>query len=246
LLFLAKSAKPSRAPWYNQPEFKYGGTLSLATLIRNGSHGRMIEMIPPGSRVLETGCANGRFSKVLSEYGCRIVGVEIDPGAAAQASKFCEQVIVGNLEDPKLLEQLPGGFDVILFGDVLEHLAKPWEVLRTVRSRLNPGGCVVASIPNVAHWDVRMDLLRGNFNYQYDGLLDSTHLRFFTRRTIWSMFEQAGYRIINSSRATTLPAWIYSIRLVRRFAPRVLPLLERLAPNLVTFQFVVKAVPKEL
>jgi glycosyltransferase involved in cell wall biosynthesis/2-polyprenyl-3-methyl-5-hydroxy-6-metoxy-1,4-benzoquinol methylase len=242
--------KPERrgwSPWAEQQaEFKYGGTLQLATLTPNDSHGRMIEMIPPGARVLETGCANGRFSRVLVEHGCQVVGVEIDPEAAAQASEACEQVIVGNLEDPHIQEQIPGQFDVVLFGDVLEHLARPWDVLRAVRSRLGPGGCIVTSIPNVAHWDVRMDLLRGNFNYQYEGVLDSTHLRFFTRRTAWEMIEQAGYRIVADSRVTRLPAMIYSIRLVRRFAPiMLLPLLERLAPNLFTLQFVLKAVPRD-
>jgi glycosyltransferase involved in cell wall biosynthesis/2-polyprenyl-3-methyl-5-hydroxy-6-metoxy-1,4-benzoquinol methylase len=244
-IFLSRAPQVRGAPWYAQQEFKYGGTLTLASLVPNGSHGRMLAMIPSGSRVLETGCANGRFSSVLVEHGCRVMGVELDPDAAAKAAEFCERVIIGDLEDAKIQAQIPEGFDVMLFGDVLEHLARPWEVLRALRPRLNPGGCVVISIPNIAHWDARMGLLLGRFEYQYEGVLDGTHLRFFTQRTLGEMLEQSGYSIVDTSRVTTLPAWIYSIRLVRRYAPKVLlPLLERVAPNLFTLQFVVKAAPR--
>jgi O-antigen biosynthesis protein len=193
--------------------------------------------------VLETGCANGRFSHVLAEHGCSVVGVEMDSGAAQEAAKYCEQVIVGDLEDPAVQAQIPSGFDVLLFGDVLEHLVKPWEVLKELRSRLEPGGSVVISMPNVAHWDVRIGLLFGRFDYQYDGVMDATHLRFFTRRTLLEMLEQTGFRVEQIDRTTMLPSWVYHIRLVRRFAPRLLlPMLVRLAPNLFTWQFIVRAV----
>lgn len=239
------SSKSKLTPWYRPATFIYTGSLSLATLEENSSHGKMLTMIPPGSRVLETGCANGRFSRVMVEHGCRVTGIEIDPGAASEAAAFCEQVIVGNLEDPQLQQQIPGGFDIILFGDVLEHLAQPWILLDTLRSRLQPGGSVVVSIPNIAHWDTRIGLFFGRFDYQEEGVLDSTHLRFFTRRTVWEMLEQTGYRVISDDRVTRLPFWIYKIRLVRRFAPKLLlPLLARVAPNLFTLQFVVKAVPR--
>lgn len=233
------------SPWYRPAAFRYTGSLSLATLEKNSSHGKMFSMIPQGSRVLETGCANGRFSRVLVEHGCSVTGIELDPGAASQAADFCEQVIVGNLEDPDLQQQIPGGFDILLFGDVLEHLAQPWNVLRALRSKLNPRGCIVVSIPNVAHWDARIGLLFGKFDYQDEGVLDSTHLRFFTRRTVWEMLEQTGYRVVSADRVTRLPFWLYKIRLVRRFAPKLLlPLLARIAPDLFTLQFVVKAVPR--
>ena len=232
-------------PWYRPSAFRYTGSLSLATLEKNSSHGKMLSMIPRGSRVLEAGCANGRFSRVLVEHGCRVTGVELDVGAASEAAASCEQIIVGNLEDPDLQEQIPGGFDIILFGDILEHLAQPWNVLLALRSKLKPDGSIVVSIPNVAHWDVRMGLLFGKFDYQEEGVLDSTHLRFFTRRTVWEMLEQTGFRIVSAERVTRLPFVFYKIRLVRRFAPRLLlPLLVRVAPDLFTLQFVVKAVPK--
>ena len=85
----------------------------------------MLAIIAPGSRVLETGCTNGRFSRVPIEHGCTVVGVEIDPRVAAEAADVCASVIVGNLEDATVQAHIPRDFDVILFGDVLEHLARP-------------------------------------------------------------------------------------------------------------------------
>lgn len=238
-----KQAKLS--PWYRPAPFRYTGALSLANMEANSSHAKMFSLVPTGSRILETGCANGRFTRVLVEHGCRVVGVELDPGAASDAAEFCEQVIVGNLEDPSVQAQIPGDFDLLLFGDVLEHLVEPWSVLRTFRSKLKPGGCIVVSIPNIAHWDGRIGLLTGKFDYQDEGVLDSTHLRFFTHRTVWELLDQTGYRIVSADRVTRLPAWVYKIRLVRRYAPKLLlPLLARLAPNLFTLQFIVKAVPR--
>lgn len=232
-------------PWYKPSEFKYGGRLSLATIDPMDSHGKMLKMVKPGARILETGCANGRFSAVLAEIGCKVVGVELDPTAAREAEQFCEKVIVGNLDDPELRRQIPGDFDILIFGDVLEHLIEPWKVLADLRSRLGPGGCIIISIPNIAHWDGRMGLLAGNFDYTYDGLMDSTHLRFFTRRTARELVVQSGYRIVEMDRTLTLPKWVYRIRLVRRFAPRLLlPPLAWIAPNLFTLQFIIKALPE--
>src|SRR5688572_28471833 len=98
------------SPWYRPSTFRYTGAISLASMEANSSHGKMFSVVPPGSRVLETGCANGRFSRVLVEHGCSVVGVELDEGAASDAAQFCEQVIVGNLEDPVVQRQIPDGF----------------------------------------------------------------------------------------------------------------------------------------
>lgn len=234
------------SPWYKPTEFKYGGRLTLANIDSTDSHGKMLKMVRPNARVLETGCANGRFSAVLTEIGCTVVGNEIDPGAAQEARQFCEEVIVGDLEDPDLRATIPGGFDIMIFGDVLEHLVEPWKVLADMRAKLREGGYLIVSIPNIGHWDGRMGLLVGNFEYTHDGLMDATHLRFFTHRTAIELVEQSGYSIVEVDRTYNLPSWVYRIRLVRRFAPRLLlPILRRIAPNLFTLQFIIKAVPTE-
>jgi 2-polyprenyl-3-methyl-5-hydroxy-6-metoxy-1,4-benzoquinol methylase len=161
------------------------------------THSKIVSLVPPATRVLEFGCATGYMSKVLKDrLGCTVVGVEIDPEAAALAEQHTERVIVGDAEKIDYAAELAGEeFDVVLFADVLEHLKEPAEVLRRVRPFVAENGVVVASIPNIAHASVRLALLGGEFRYREWGLLDDTHLRFFTRASIQDLFEETGYVI---------------------------------------------------
>jgi SAM-dependent methyltransferase len=135
------------------------------------------------------------MSEVLkNRLGCTVVGVEIDRDAAALAEQHTERVIVGDAEKIDYAAELAGEeFDVVLFADVLEHLKEPADVLRRVRPFVAENGVVVASIPNIAHASVRLALLGGEFRYREWGLLDDTHLRFFTRASIQDLFEETGY-----------------------------------------------------
>jgi SAM-dependent methyltransferase len=135
------------------------------------------------------------MSEVLkTRLGCTVVGVEIDRDAAALAEQHAERVIVGDAEKIDYAAELAGEeFDVVLFADVLEHLKEPADVLRRVRPFVAENGVVVASIPNIAHASVRLALLAGEFRYREWGLLDDTHLRFFTRASIQDLFEETGY-----------------------------------------------------
>ena len=161
------------------------------------THSKIVSLVPPATRVLEFGCATGYMSQVLKErLGCTVVGVEIDPEAAALAEEHAERVIVGDAEKIDYAAELAGEeFDVVLLADVLEHLKEPADVLRRVRPFVAENGVVVASIPNIAHGSVRLALLGGEFRYREWGLLDDTHLRFFTRASIQDMFEETGYVI---------------------------------------------------
>jgi len=161
----------------------------------NSTHSKIVSLVPPATRVLEFGCATGYMSEVLKErLGCTVVGIEIDPGAAALAEAYTERVIVGDAEKIDYAAELAGEeFDVVLFADVLEHLKEPADVLRRVRPFVAEDGVVIASIPNIAHASVRLALLGGEFRYREWGLLDDTHLRFFTRASIQDLFEETGY-----------------------------------------------------
>lgn len=163
---------------------------------KNTSQALIVELTGPDKRVLDVGTATGYVAKVLKERGCTVTGIELDPEAAQQAEKHCERVIVGDVEkldlEAEFGEEL---FDVIIFGDVLEHLKEPELVLKRVKPFLSPGGYVVASIPNIAHGSVRLALLQGSFQYRPLGLLDETHLKFFTRESIEQLFDSAGYAI---------------------------------------------------
>jgi len=159
---------------------RYDTDIDLAN--PNNSHTLMVELIGGSKRVLDVGCATGYLARALRDRDCSVSGLEFDPVAAEEARPHLDTLVVGNAEEIDLLEAFgEQRFDVVVFGDVLEHLRDPLAVLRSARRLLDDGGSVVASIPNVAHGSLRLALMAGRFDYQPLGLLDSTHLRFFTR-----------------------------------------------------------------
>jgi 2-polyprenyl-3-methyl-5-hydroxy-6-metoxy-1,4-benzoquinol methylase len=125
------------------------------------------------------------------------VGVEVDPVAAAEARKFCNEVLSCDLNSPEWIEGLPKqGFDVILMGDVLEHLIEPQAVLEQIQPLLGLNASIIISLPNIVYWGTRLKILFGRFEYESFGILDHTHLRFYTPKTARKMIEGAGYEII--------------------------------------------------
>jgi len=210
------------------------------------SHTLMLDMIGVGKRVLELGCSNGFMSRLLKQRNCQVTGVEVDPLAANEARAFCDEVIVADLDTRPLVDLLPGTpFDVAVFGDVLEHLRDPWRVLDEARAFLAPGSFVVLSIPNIAHGSVRLALLRGQFDYQPQGLLDSTHLRFFTLRSVQELCMRSGYRIeeIRRTKADLFAATDLLPSLDPSDFDADIVAQVRSDPEHDTVQFVVKAVP---
>jgi SAM-dependent methyltransferase len=171
-----------------------------------------------------------------------VVGVERQAEAAQEAMAHCERVLVGDAEELDLEAELGGErFDAVLFADVLEHLRDPASLLSRVRPFLAEGGSVIASIPNVAHASVRMALLAGSFRYQEQGLLDETHLRFFTREGIQDLLEGSGYVATQWLRRRIEPEE------TEIPVPSSLPEEARAwataDPEATTYQFVVRAVP---
>lgn len=147
--------------------------------------------------VLEVGANSGFFSALLRGQGCRVTAVELDRRAAEKAKGRADRVIHGDIEDLRVWDEIGGPFDVILFMHVLEHLADPWRVLRDAVGLLNPGGSIVLLLPNVACWRVRKRLFfRGAFEYAETGILDRTHLRFFTLDSARDLVRGAGLEIV--------------------------------------------------
>lgn len=147
-------------------------------------------------RVLEIGCESGGTLFRLKQYmpNAQLYGAELNPAAAKVASVFAN-VKVDNIED-QILDFGENDFDYILFGDVLEHLRNPLATIEYCKKLLRDGGAIIASIPNFMHYSVMRDLLRGNFTYKEEGLLDRTHIHMFTYNEIVRLFvEQAGYEI---------------------------------------------------
>jgi 2-polyprenyl-3-methyl-5-hydroxy-6-metoxy-1,4-benzoquinol methylase len=149
-----------------------------------------------GARVLDVGTSTGAVAGALRARGARVWGIEIDEDAATEAAKVCEQLVIGDVEQLDLYAELDQHeFDWLLLLDVLEHLREPLETLRRCTSLLAPGGRVLISIPNIAHASVRLQLLRGHFQYTETGLLDRTHLRFFDRTSMIELLASAGLRV---------------------------------------------------
>lgn len=161
-------------------------------------------LVPESARdVLDVGCAGGGLGRTVKALrpDARVRGVEPVADAAAIARTVLDDVAVGTAESP-----LPAAWprpDCVIFSDVLEHTTDPWAVLRRWRADLAPGGTLVISLPNVAHESVLRQLRRGRFDYDDEGVLDRTHLRFFTRATAIELVESCGFEVQSFARVQT-------------------------------------------
>lgn len=211
---------------------------------RNTSHTQMLLLTGRNKRVLEVGPATGYMTEALRQRGCRVTGLEKDPVAAERAAQFCERIIVGDVQQIDF-ESAFGEerFDVVMFGDVLEHLEDPEGVLARASCLLAPRGYVVASVPNVAHGSIRLALLAGQFRYTELGLLDRTHLRFFTREGLERLFREAGYRV-GVWRRVTVDPFQTEVQVREADYPEQLVASLREDAEALTYQFVVKAHPR--
>ncbi len=147
-----------------------------------------------GRRLLDVGAADGFLAEQLTERGYEVTCIEGDQGLAALAAGKCRSVVVADLEGD--LPDLDGPFDVIVYGDVLEHLKDPLRVFLTLNRLLSPGGTIIVSVPNVAHLWVRLQLLLGRFEYADQGILDRTHLRFFTLGSFRRFLAEAKLTVV--------------------------------------------------
>jgi len=206
----------------------------------NSVYAMQLRMVGSNKSVIEFGCSSGHMTAALAERGCQVLGVDVDAAATA-ANRAAQRVLVADLDRPDFLVDLQGHrFDVALFGDVLEHLRDPLGALRAVRELLAPGGYVVACVPNIAHVDVKLTLLNGRFPYGDRGLLDRTHVHFFTREALDQMLADAGFLPVEISRAI-VPAFGSELAPDRDVPQKVLDAALR-HPESLTYQFVVKAV----
>lgn len=206
---------------------------------------QVLARIPPGARVLEVGAHGGYFSAALRAHGCHVTALEKDPRAAALASAHADRLLVGDAEDPAVWAALSDPVDVVCLMHVLEHFVDPWAVLRRVRTRVAVGGRALALLPNVACWRVRKALfLAGAFEYQETGILDRTHLRFFTWPSARSLFEASGWtdvRLAPAEVCVPLERRLRHLPLVRRLAAPWRRALTRRFPNLCTEIVLVEA-----
>ncbi len=179
-------------------KYNLDGLFDPARAHPDDAHSALMRLIPPRSRVLELGCATGYLSGYMEQaLDCRVTGLEFDAQAAAVAAGRCTQVFNVDLDAPGALERAAGGapYDVLLAAAVLEHLRQPEQLLRAARALLTADARVIVSLPNIAHWQPRLRLLAGRFDYADYGIMDRTHLHFYTLRTGRALLADQGYQV---------------------------------------------------
>jgi 2-polyprenyl-3-methyl-5-hydroxy-6-metoxy-1,4-benzoquinol methylase len=204
---------------------------------------QFLSKAPRPSRILDIGAADGYLGAILKEQGHYLAGVESDPALAHRAGAHYDEFHAVDVEGLDISSL--GQFDFILLADVLEHLRDPAALLRRALSGLRPGGEMIISLPNVAHLYVRLSLLFGRFEYNDRGILDRTHLRFFTLASMARMLQKAGCRIVEL-KPTPVP-----VQLILPWTERPIfaPFHEchflgvRCWKTLLAYQFVIRAVP---
>ncbi|SRR6266487_114938 len=162
-----------------------------------GSKALIFELVPQSSTVLDIGCSSGVIGKELHQKkNCKLFGIEIDPQAVEIARKSYYEVYAGDIQEPfELPTKHLGSFDSVIFGDVLEHTINPEKVLTFYLRYLKEGGTAIISLPNVANWLNRVQLLFGKWEYRDVGTLDKTHLRFYNYNSAEKLLRHSGLKI---------------------------------------------------
>ena len=222
------------------------------TPVHDAHNAALLSLIPKNaSFIVEVGCSSGALArefKKLSKGENRYVGIEIDREYGDLAKRYCDQVIVGDIEKFEDKDwSAVSSADCWVFGDTLEHLQDPWRILKKIRSFIPANGVLACCIPNAQHWSLQVKLNIGEFRYEKSGLLDKTHLRWFTRQTMLELFRDTGFLV------TSLDPLIFDeplrdqfIALLKRIAHRAGRDPEMASKDALPMQYVLIATPDVL
>lgn len=174
------------------------------------AHNTIAGMIPQDARVIEIGCGTGILGEILRTRGiCNYEGIEPSKPRAAKA--LSKSLSIHNCYLDKKLALRLGRYDVIILADVIEHLESPHELLEIAKDLMKSNATLIISVPNIAHWSIRLQLLAGSFNYTETGILDATHLRWFTIDSLTNYLARCGFEIkqLAYTPGYTLPAYSF-------------------------------------
>jgi len=196
-----------------------------------------LRLLPEGGSVLDLGCASGGLLALLRPRASLLAGLELSGTAARAAAEVGDLVVRGALEDSALPFEADS-FDLVVLADVLEHLADPLGALRRAAGWCRPGGAVLVSVPNVAHWIARLTIVRGRWPAHDSGTFDASHLRWFTRDALAALLADAG--LLETELDAIVPALRNHVG-ARRLTDRLEPAwqaLGRRAPGLLGYQII--------
>ena len=218
------------------------------TPINLGLNGDVLMLVPKdATRIVEVGCSGGGLAReyLKTNPRCEYIGVEINEEYARVSREHCTRVIVDDIE--RMSDEnfaALANCSCWIFVDVLEHLYDPWALLKRIRASIPPASSVLACIPNAQHWTVQARLNCGAFRYEEKGLMDRTHIRWFTRETIDEMFRTAGFLIVEVRRRIFDEAYRdAALAGVRAFAELIGANPEQAAADAMPVQYVVRALP---
>lgn len=208
----------------------------------------LLKLVPiESAKLIEVGCSSGALAREFKKISpdCHYIGIEIDPNYAKLAAHHCDESFSLDIENADdAFWKKYADRDCWIFGDTLEHLRDPWLVLRNIRRVIPTHGNIVVCVPNAQHWSIQVKLSLGDFRYEDSGLLDRTHLRWFTRQTLIEMFDQTGFKVETGfPRIFDEPNRELFIPLIENLArhagadPRIA------ASDAIPFQYVLRAIP---
>jgi len=205
----------------------------------------LLNLIPrQGKRVLDLGCGCGSNARILKTRDYEVVGVTISPKELNTASEFCECVYLSNLDDG-IPPVVGNGYDIVLMSHIIEHLFAPENVLRDIPKVLNSDGLLAMAIPNVLVYYMRFNFLLGKFEYTREGILDETHVKFYTYLSSRRLFELNGFEIVSAKGDGSFPIWKIRKILPSSIKKKINEWVCKLWPGLFATQFLYIAKVKQ-
>jgi 2-polyprenyl-3-methyl-5-hydroxy-6-metoxy-1,4-benzoquinol methylase len=212
-------------------------TICTHKMYQNSGNLPLLKLLPmkKGGRVLDCGCGAGDNARILRSLGWRVTGITVSPKELKIASASCEEIYLNDL-DQGLPETVGNGYDIVLMAHVLEHLVEPTKFIEDVKRVLAPNGMIAVALPNVLTYPNRIRMLVGKFEYTSGGIMDETHLHFYTFASGADLLRSTGYRIVVAKADGGFPLWKLRNILPASFVNRLNTWVCRKWPGLFGFQ----------
>jgi len=181
-------------------KYKYKGKFNPLKLKSDNIDRLSTAIVEDNTKLLELGCSTGFMSQYFStQKKCSVYGVDINNLALKSAQKHCQKTICGDVDDKQTWKKIKAfaPFDIVFASAIIEHLKDETKFLQNIKKILKPKGLLIITIPNVSHWRNRLNLFFGKWDYKEYGLLDKTHLRFFTYYSFQKLLKENGFKVID-------------------------------------------------